>query len=98
MHEIEDWIETGAREQNINVRKLPPDEAMLVQREVTSRYVTQSTPCTWWWNFKRPIDEHYDRKNVRLESILPIQSGLCWLIPDTEAESLPVYEIDASNV
>lgn len=98
MHEIETWIEEAAQHKSILIRKLPMEEAISVQREVISRYVKTSSPSTWWWNLARPIDEHYDRNSVKLASVIPIKSGACWLIPDTEAQWLPVYEIDAGQV
>jgi hypothetical protein len=98
MHEIEHWIDDAEQQQVLLLKKLHQEEAISVQREITARYVTTSAPCTWWENLKRPIDEHYDRKTVKLLSIMPTKSGLCWLIPDTETEWLPVYEIHAQQV
>jgi hypothetical protein len=98
VHEIEKWIDDAAHQQGIPLRKLLQEEAVSIQREVTARYVNGSPHRFWWWNLKRPIDEHYDRKTVKLSSILPTRTGACWLILDTEAKWLPVYEIDAGHV
>ena len=98
MHEIQEWISDAARRQGIRIRELSQNEAMEVQDEVTRRYVKVSTPCTWWWNLSRPIDESYDRNTVRLSSIIPTRAGSCWLIPDTEEEWLPVYELEMDQI
>ena len=98
MHEIESWIDEAVQRQKIIARKLPTEEAIQVQNEVTSRYVHATSPRTWWWHFKRPVDEYYDRNLVKLLDVVPTKSGLCWLIPDTETEWLPVYEIDIRQV
>lgn len=66
MHEIERWIDQATQKQNLTIRKLPKAEAVRVQSKATSRYIKTSSPSTWWWNFKRPVDEHYDRNLVDL--------------------------------
>jgi hypothetical protein len=98
MHEIENWIRDAVEQQGISIRKLPREAAIQVQREVTARYVKTNSPCTWWWNFSRPVDENYDRNTVRLSDIIPTSNGLCWFIPDTEQEWLPVYELEVSQI
>lgn len=98
MHEIETWIEEAAAAESIPIRKLPEAEAMVVQREAMSRYVTIDDPRVWWVNLARPVDEYYDRNETSLLSILPAKEGLCWLIPETSKPDLPVYEIDVRMI
>lgn len=98
MHEIETWIEEAASSQIIQIRKLSKEEAESVQREVIARYVKDSAQLAWWMALARPIDEQYDTNAVKLSGILPSKSGPCWLIPETDALQLPVYEIDAGQV
>ncbi len=97
MHEIEIWIEEAARRQGIPIRKASEEEGASVQREAMSRYVKIKDPRVWWLNLAVPINEHYDRSAVKLSCILP-ESGRCWLIPETDASRLPVYEMDVSKV
>lgn len=98
MHEIEKWIEDSARQQDIQIKKLPEDQAKSVQREAMSRYVTIDNPRVWWLNLAKPIDEYYDRNTTSLSHVLPVTTGPCWLIPETNAQELPVYELAASDV
>jgi hypothetical protein len=93
MTEIEIWIEAAVNHLKIPIRKLPADEALLVQKEAMSRYVKINDPRVWWLNLTRPVDEYYDRAAVRLSQILPRNDGTCWLIPETGTTLLPVYEI-----
>ena len=69
MHEIERWIDE-ATQQGLLIKKLPQEEAKSVHWEVTTRYVKTNSPCTWWEHLKRPIDEYYDRKTVKLLNVI----------------------------
>lgn len=48
-----------------------------------------------------PVDECYDRNLVKFADIVPSKTGLCWLVPETDAPNaidLPVYELDVSEI
>jgi hypothetical protein len=98
MSEIETWIEDAARHLHIELRKLSANEAESVQKKAMSRYVKITNPRVWWLNLAKPVDEYYDRSTVKLSDILPENCESCWLIPETDADLLPVYEIYASAI
>jgi hypothetical protein len=98
MHEIETWITEAASNLGIPIRKLTNGEAESVLHEAMSRYVKMADPRSWWLSLARPIDEHYDRRLVKLSSILPTTTGTVWFIPETDARHLPVYEMEVGLV
>jgi|SRR5579864_388885 len=98
MTEIEKWIEDAARHLNIELRKLSSDEAKSVLNKAMSRYVKITDPRVWWLNLAKPVDEYYERSTVKLSEILPDSCGSCWLIPETDTNLLPVYEVYANAI
>lgn len=97
MHEIEQWIEEAARSQNLSLRKLPERDAILVEDAARAHYV-RDHPCVWWLGLSKPISQRYDSRSVNLLSVVLQKTGTCRLIPETESEHLPVYEVEVSQV
>ena len=93
--EIEASIEESARTQHIPLRKLDERDAALVKNTGRRRFV-DGEPRVWWLGLSRPIVGQYDRRSVDLNTVLPSNTGSCWLIPENERR--PVYEVDASLV
>lgn len=96
MHEIETWITEAATALGIPLRRKTPEEGRDLVRNARAIFV-EDDPRVWWLALKLPFKQ-VPSDEVGLTDVLPSRDGTCLLIPETEAEELPVYEIDAKNV
>lgn len=97
MHdEVETWIAEAATTLGITLRRQAPEVERDLVRNARSIFV-EDNPRVWWLALKLPFKQ-YPSDEMRLTELLPNKDGTCWLIPETDTEGLPVYEIDAKSV
>lgn len=96
MTEIEDWIETGAREAGVVLDRLGSDAGASVVAAAKERFV-HGTPRVWWLGLSGPYTQ-YDSRTQTLSSVLPTTSETVFLIPETDELVLPVYAIFVSDL
>jgi len=101
MTEIEQEIHAA-----IEAMGLPPQsaarcehaEAARIVQEAMRRFV-KGDPRTWWLSLSRRA-EYYDYPDCDAHKYLtdhiPTGQTKCWLIPETEEPSLPVFEVDTA--
>ncbi|MCW5964066.1 MAG: hypothetical protein KIT83_08505 [Bryobacterales bacterium] len=96
MHEIETWISEAATTLGLPLKRKAPEEGREVVKIARDIYV-EDDPRVWWLRLKLP-SKQVPAEELGLTEVLPSREGTCWLIPETDAEELPVYEFDAKNV
>jgi hypothetical protein len=96
MHEIETWINEAATATDIAVARQPSDVARNLLNNARTAFV-QDNPRAWWLALRPPFKQFLSDE-IGLTDVLPSTDSTCYLVPETETEELPVYEIDAKSV
>ncbi|MDX2267789.1 MAG: hypothetical protein NW208_06760 [Bryobacter sp.] len=96
MHEIETWITEAAITLAIPFKRRTPEEGRDLVRSARAIFV-EGDPRSWWLALKLPFKQ-FSSDEIGLTEVLPSRDGTCLLIPETDTEDLPVYEIEAKNV
>jgi hypothetical protein len=78
---------------DIELRRCAPIEESNIVREGMQRFVNGS-PRSWWLSLKRKGKRvSVDHGFLHLAELIPPRDSLCWLIPETDREHLPVFEL-----
>ena len=80
----------------LNVKELNATQARNVNKEAIHRYVVGS-PRAWWMSLTvQP--ETADSTVVKLMDVIPGKTGRCWLIPEVDSSSGPVFDVEVRNI
>jgi hypothetical protein len=96
MTEIEGWIHDAIASQGIHAEILPPQQAEAITAEARGIFVNGNTRA-WWLALKVNADV-CSSNDKSLADVLPERKGSCWFIPETEADTLPVYKVPIEDV
>src|SRR4051812_29558140 len=77
-------------------RQLPQNAADAIAGKARDR-VVEGNPRSWWLSLKCPhqsISFQDGSAYAHLAEYIPAGERSCWFIPETETETLPVFEAD----
>lgn len=91
--EIEQAIETLSLDQQAIVR-IEPEQAEQIIQAAKARFV-EGNPRTWWLSLRVPYRVAEQEASSGTPSLMKhwgIDEPFCWLVPETEDGSYPVYQ------
>jgi len=81
-------------------RRCDCESAKRIVQRAEERFVVDS-PRSWWMSLKYPFESFDYSEGGGFEDLvrhIPQHEKSCWLIPETEEEDLPVYDIEISCI
>lgn len=97
MTEIETWTDDAISLLGLCATKLGPDAASQVRDALLQRFIAEKT-TPWWWSALAVPATTYSSLEHSLSSVLPSTEGVGYLIPETEDDRPPVYELRLCDV
>ena len=96
MHEIEEWIDSAIRNHDLQISKLPREQAQELLDETRAKFL-QDNPRAWWMALKvKPTS--LSSEGRPLSMVVPVTAADLFFIPEIDEEALPVYRAQLARL